>query len=182
MGEAPEAELGFAEDSVPPSTGSREAAACASLRDAFRAAGQRERALREELRAAEKRITTLEEGRPSEANPLDSRASDLVTSAVDMALDTRANAVDRAQMEDALAEEMRVAEARTWFLAQVANEMALSADLQQLSALESEVEWQRCNRIAQEREELAEQRCARMAAVVNGIAGALAVDPGGLRA
>merc|ERR1711988_821811 len=101
--------------------------------------------------------------------PLDTRAGDLVSSTGDMS-----------QMEDALAEEMRVAEARTWFLAEVANEMALSADLQQLSALESEVEWQRGARISQQREELAELRCASMAAVVNDIAGALAVDPGGL--
>lgn len=105
-----------------------------------------------------------------EAKPLDTRASDLGSSA------------EMAQMEDALQEEMRVAEARTWFLAEVANEIALRADLQQLSALESEVEWQRCTRSSQHRVELAEIRCASMAAVVNDIAGALAVYPGRLRA
>lgn len=153
------------EDSVR-SSGSREAAACAALREAFRAAGQREQALREELRAAERRIAALEEGRTSELKPPD----------------TRASVVEMAQMEDALEEEVRLAECRTWFLAEVANEIALRADLRQLSALETQVEWQQCVRSSQRREELAELRCASMAAVVNDIAGALAVDPGKLRA
>jgi hypothetical protein len=159
-------DIDLVEDSVrsTPRT-SREAAACASLREAFRDAGQRELSLREELRVAESRIATLEEG----LTPDMCRA------------DTRSNDMELAQMEDALEEEVRVAESRTWLLAQVANELAMQADLQQLSTLESEVESQRCVRIAQRREELAELRCASMAAVANDIVGALAVDPGKLR-
>merc|ERR1712232_125283 len=134
---------------------------------------QREQTLREELRIAEKRIATLEEG----------RASDMSAAQLEFkALDTRASVVELAQMEDALEEEMRVAETRTWFLSEVANEIALQADLQQLSALESEVEWQQYARSSQHREELAELRCASLAAVVNDLAGALAVDPSRLRA